>query len=231
MVKVVRSFPAPKSLVEEAKKVNGKYDKSDVIERLKRDFHNKCYICEMKELQDPNVEHLLPHKNGKYLERKFDWENLFWSCGHCNGIKNSSKYDAGIIDCCRQDPEQYLTFRLRNDSVIIDVKKSEAEIYKRTSTLITETFSLQNTGMRTYTSDERLRLLQKEMNILYKQLEKLHNNPNSKIIMQTICSLLKRESAFAAFKRYYMREHIDEYPQLQKYLLNTTVCLVEEREE
>lgn len=50
MVKIVRSFPVPESLVEEAKKVNGRYDKSDVIERLKKDFHNKCYICEMKEL-------------------------------------------------------------------------------------------------------------------------------------------------------------------------------------
>lgn len=66
---------------------------------------------------------------------------------------------------------------------------------------------------------ERLRLLQKEMNILYKQLEKLHNNPDSKVILRTICSLLKRESAFAAFKRCYVREHADKYPQLQKYVL------------
>ena len=102
MVKIKRSFPAPSSLAEEAKR-NGKYDREDVIKRLQKDFHNKCYICEMKELQDPNVEYLLPHKNGKYPDRKFDWENLFWSCGHCNGIKNNSKYDGGIIDCCKQE--------------------------------------------------------------------------------------------------------------------------------
>ena len=59
MVKVERSFPAPESLAEEAKKVGGRYDKQDVIDRLKKDFHNKCYICGLKELQDPNVEHLL----------------------------------------------------------------------------------------------------------------------------------------------------------------------------
>lgn len=50
MVKVKRSFPAPESLAEEAKKASGRYDKPDVIERLEKDFHNKCYICEMKEL-------------------------------------------------------------------------------------------------------------------------------------------------------------------------------------
>lgn len=52
MVKVERSFPAPKSLAEEAKKVYGRYDKEDVVKRLREDFHNKCYICEMKELQE-----------------------------------------------------------------------------------------------------------------------------------------------------------------------------------
>lgn len=217
MVKVTRSFPAPGSLAEEAKKAAGRYDKPDVVERLRRDFHNKCYICGIKGLQDPNVEHLLPHKNGKYPERKFDWENLFWSCGHCNSIKKSCKYDAGIIDCFKQDPEQYLAFQLIGSRVVIS-EKQEDGIYKRTAALIIETFTLQNTGMRTYTSDERLRLLQKEMNILYKQLEKLHNTPDSKIIIRTICSLLRRESAFAAFKRCYVREHADEYPQLQKYL-------------
>ncbi len=220
MVKVERSFPAPKSLAEEAEKATGKYDKQDVIEQLKRDFHNKCYICEMKELQDPNVEHLLPHKNGRYPERKFDWENLFWSCGHCNGIKNNNKYDEEIIDCCKQDPERYLHFHLIENTIVIDVSDKKDEIQNRTALLIMEVFSVKNTGMRTYTSDERLRLLQKEMNILYQQLKKLHNNPDSKVILRTICSLLRRESAFAAFKRCYVRKYADKYPQLQKY-----VCL------
>ena len=218
MVKVERSFPAPESLAAEAVKANGKYDGPDVIDRLRKDFHNKCYICEMKELQDPNVEHLLPHKNGKYPERKYDWENLFWSCGHCNGVKKSSKYDKGIIDCCRQDPEKSLYFRLKENDVMAGVKGSGGEIERRTALLVTEVFSVKNTGMRTYTSDERLKLLQKEMNILYKQLEKIHIHPASKAVMGSIRSLLRRESAFAAFKRCYVREHAAEYPELQKYV-------------
>lgn len=218
MVRVERSFPAPKSLAEEAKKAAGRYDKEDVIERLREDFHNKCYICEMKELQDPNVEHLLPHKNGKYPERKFDWENLFWSCGHCNSIKNNGKYDEGIIDCCREDPEKHLDFQLDDGNVVIDVKDCGNEMHKRTALLIKETFSLENTGMRTYTSAERMRLLEIEMNILYKQLEKIHSHPNSKITMRTIRSLLRRESAFAAFKRCYVRKHTAVYPELQEYV-------------
>ena len=73
--------------------------------------------------------------------------------------------------------------------------------------------------MRTYTSDERLKLLQREMNILYKQLEKIYKNPDSKTAVRMVRSLLKRESAFAAFKRCYVREHAVEYPELQEYVL------------
>lgn len=222
MVKIERSFPAPESLAEEAKKANGRYDKQDVIEQLKIDFHNKCYICEINELQDPNVEHLLPHKNGKYPERKFDWENLFWSCGHCNGVKNNSKYDDGIIDCCKYDPEKYLYFRVINDDVAVTVSEAGNDVAKRTAQLIEETFSLKNTGMRTYTTAERMKMLQKEMNVLYKQLEKMQKAPDSKVIMRAIRALLKRESAFAAFKRCYVREHAIEYPQLQQYVVLDT---------
>lgn len=53
MIKINRSYPAPVSLACESQKVAGNYSKTDVIERLKNDFHDKCYICEMKELQDP----------------------------------------------------------------------------------------------------------------------------------------------------------------------------------
>lgn len=38
MVKIVRSFPAPVSLQEEAKKKGGSYEKNDVVEQLKRIF-------------------------------------------------------------------------------------------------------------------------------------------------------------------------------------------------
>lgn len=152
MIKIERTFPAPASLAIEAKRASGKYDGPDVIKQLREDAHDKCYICEMKGLQDPVVEHLLPHKNGKYPDRKFDWNNLFWSCGHCNGGKNQQKYDEGIIDCCQQDPEE------------------------------------------------------------------LSKNPDSKVVLRKLKAILRRESAFAAFKRDYIRENRERFPQLMPYI-------------
>lgn len=219
MVKVERSFPAPLSLAEEAAKRNGSYEKPDVVERLKEDFHNKCYICELKNLHDPQVEHLLPHKNGQYRERKFDWNNLFWSCGHCNGVKNQNKYDQGILDCCKTDPEQEIIFRLKKDNIeLLSQKAVPDEKTERTINLIWEVFNLKNTGMRIYKSDMRLKELQKEMNLLFDNLEQLRENPDSKIVLRKLRALLKREAAFAAFKRCYVREHLSDYPALKDYL-------------
>ena len=48
MIKIERTFPAPASLAIESKKANGKYDKPDVVNQLREDAHDKCYICEMK---------------------------------------------------------------------------------------------------------------------------------------------------------------------------------------
>ncbi|WP_277406083.1 hypothetical protein [Lacrimispora xylanisolvens] len=171
MVKVDRSYPAPKSLAVEAKKNTGSYSEEDVIAQLKNDFHNKCYICEMNELQDPQVEHLLPHKNGRYPFRKFDWENLFWSCGHCNGVKNREEYEESIINCCIDDPEDSILFRLDSNNVEVLAKSMADRKAVKTAQLVWEIFNIRNTGMRIYKSEMRLKELQKEMNVLYDKLE------------------------------------------------------------
>ncbi len=218
MVKVNRTFPAPPSLETEAKKKNGSYSEPDVIEQLKKDFHNKCYICELGDLQDPQVEHLLPHKNGTYPERKYDWNNLFWSCGHCNSVKNQSKYDEGIIDCCRQEPEDMIDFRLQDERIQVIAKNEKDDKAVLTARLITEVFCLKNTGIRVYRSEKRFKELNQEMNKLYDALEELNAYPDSKFVLRKLRALLRRESQFAAFKRCYIRDHKNVYPQLMEYI-------------
>lgn len=212
MVKIERSFPAPKSLAIEVKKVSGSYEKEDVVERLKKDFHNKCYICGMDKLQDPQVEHLLPHKNGAYPERKFDWNNLFWVCGHCNSVKNQGKYDVGIMDCCKTDPEDYLSFQLKQEKVQVLPKEENLQVVL-TAELIMEVFHLKNTGMRVYKSEMRFQELNQEMNKLYHSIEELRNNPTSKFALRKFKALLRRESRFAEYKRTYIKENQKNYVQ------------------
>ncbi len=218
MIKIERSFPPPASLDIERHKACGRYDKEDVITQLRRDFHDKCYICEMDKLQDPQVEHLLPHKNGKYVERKFDWNNLFWSCGHCNNVKNQQKYDAGIIDCCNVDPEQALSFRLKDEKVYVNARNGNDPKAVLTAELVNEVFNLRNTGMRVCKSEMRYQELTMEMNKLYDSIEEIQENPDSRIAMRKLKALLRKESKFAAFKRNYIRDNADSFGALMELL-------------
>lgn len=218
MVKVERSFPAPASLEQEAKKASGQYNKPDVIERLRTDFHDKCYICELKGLQDPEVEHLLPYGSGKYPERKFDWNNLFWACGHCNKVKNQAKYAVGILNCCIEDPEELIEFNFKDGEVEVYAKDRENKKAVLTAELVQEVFNLKNTGMRIYKSEMRFQELNLEMNVLYDNLAEMKKKPDSKVVLRKLKALLRREARFAAFKRNYVRENMEQFPQLSSYI-------------
>ena len=85
--------------------------------------------------------------------------------------------------------------------------------------LVEEVFNMRNTGMRIYKSEMRLRALQEEMNVLYTKLEAHAEKPESKQIMRTLQALLKKEMPFAGFKRHYVRERLDVFPELSEYVL------------
>jgi uncharacterized protein (TIGR02646 family) len=95
LVNLEKSQPSPACLEIEKEKANGDYKCQDVILRIKDDFKNKCYICEYKEPETINIEHFKPHRGNKNL--KFEWNNLFWSCSHCNNTKLAN-YE-NILNC------------------------------------------------------------------------------------------------------------------------------------
>lgn len=217
MVKVERSYPAPLSLAEEKKKASGSYCKADVVNQLRHDFGNKCYLCEISELQDPQVEHLIPHK-GTNRDLEFDWDNLFLSCGHCNNVKNQREYDEGIIDCCKIDPETVLDFHFDMEAVHITTKRDNDKEALRTAKLLNSIYNKSNTGLRVLKCETRVIQLYGQMNELYKLLTAHRDNPNDKLVMRKLSIVLNRKSAFAAFKRQFIRDNIADYPELEEYL-------------
>jgi len=106
MILIDKSQPEPTELSEERAKSNGTYRIEKVLDRLREDFYNKCYICESKNPISVNVEHFIPHKGNKDL--KFSWANLFWSCAHCNNIK-LAQYD-NMLNCT--DPQDNVENRM-----------------------------------------------------------------------------------------------------------------------
>lgn len=217
MIKVERTPVPPKSLEEEKQKKHGSYNKPDVVRQLKADFNDKCYICELSELSDPEVEHLKPHYGRKKKERVFDWNNLFYVCPHCNKIKEEAKYNEKILDCCIRDPEDILKQNYINGHVRVH-SITEDEDAIMTADLIESCFEKKNTGIREAACQHRVDKLATSMNILYKTLQSYQNNPDSKRYQRSLKQMLSRKSKFAAFKRGYVRKHMMDYPGLKGFL-------------
>ncbi len=217
MVKILRSPTPPASLVAEKEKANGSHRCEDVVKQLVHDFHNKCYICELKGLQDPEVEHLIPHENDKYHDLRFDWNNLFLSCGHCNGNKNNGEYARKVIDCTTVDPEDHIDFQFSSLEEIIVKAKNDSESSVMTTQLINNAFNMRNTGIRFAACDQRAKDLSKEMTIFFRSLIEYENDPSG-FSRQAVAALLDRASAFAAFKRSYIRSRLDHYSEFAQYL-------------
>ncbi|MEM9885194.1 MAG: HNH endonuclease [Bacteroidota bacterium] len=111
MVNFVKSQPPPASLAIEKQKPSGRYNLEDVLIKLREDFFNKCYLCEEKFITSINVEHFIPHL-GRNLDLKFDWNNLFWACSHCNLTKNT--YDQEMLNCTNPEHDvlYWISYRL-----------------------------------------------------------------------------------------------------------------------
>ena len=214
MVKIERTPVSPASLVIEQKKANGSYREPDVSRQLCHDFHGKCYLCEMDELQSIEVEHLHPH--GGDIERKFGWDNLFYSCAHCNSVKNQRKYHDMILDCCKIDPETILDQQFIQGHVQVK-PLDETQEARMTAVLLTECFELTNTGIREYECQTRVNALSVTMATLYKALEKYRANPSDRNL-RTLRGMLCRTYKFAGFTRTYVRNHIESYPSLAEYV-------------
>ena len=154
------------------------------MKQLKKVFFGKCYICEIKPVQDPQVEHLYPHKGN--IDKKFDWNNLFYSCSHCNNVLE----DGTAVKAMTKDP-----------------------IALKTAELMNEVFNLKNTGIRCCASDVRFKALKGEMMVFFKCLNHYHKHPD-KLSQRYLISLLRKDTLFSSFKRSYLRTHKDIYGDL-----------------
>lgn len=212
MVKIERTPTAPASLA-----AGKSYNEPDVIAQLEADSHGKCYLCEGKDfMAGIVVEHLLPHHNGKFPDRKFDWNNLFYSCSHCNSVKNQAKYEENVIDCCRTDPEKLICQELVGGVVCVTPLAGTPEA-SNTAELIRDCFELRNTGIRVIECRNKVRDLQGRMTQLHDELD-AYRETKSAGSLRRLRGMLRREAKYAGFSRAYVRAHLSEYPDLEEYV-------------
>lgn len=225
MVKITRNNNSAKSLkaiddLKIAKAKDSGYNIDSVNDALEEMFHGKCYICENKYISSINIEHLKPHRND--IDLKYDYNNLFYSCAHCNNIKNT-KYD-NILDCTKVDVDEKIAFRLKGN--ILSKKQYYAEALDDDSSVV-ETTNLINEVYTGKTVQKRieakniLKLLDDDYSSFRSLLKdyKLSSGQVKEDNYYYILQQLQEDSPFAGFKRWIIKDNKDDYPEFMKVLI------------
>jgi len=207
MVRLRKSQLSPDVVI----KSENDYRKGIVWSMLVNDCHNKCYICEFRSTS-LIVEHITPHRGD--LTLKYDWNNLFLACSHCNNIK-LAKYD-DILDPTKCDPEEHIALSIEITDELIEKKVHVEYLTNGQTTLMTTTLlglvynggstdnkEINSATLRSHVADNLRRF--------YGYIRNYRDEPDlgyDKNIRQEI----DRSSMFAAFKRKIVRDD----PELAK---------------
>ncbi|WP_055069391.1 HNH endonuclease [Clostridium massiliamazoniense] len=200
---------AKEVLEKEKLKNSGTYNKKEVLDALMIVFSGKCYICENKKITSYNIEHLKPHRDSN-IDLKFDWENLFLACGHCNNIK-SDKFD-NILNCSIVDVDEKISFRKFgnfswNEKVEILPLEEDEEVLK-TVELLNKVYN-GTTEIKTLECKNIIRELRYSLNeftdVINEYCESTGEAKEDARLL--IHKHLRVPSPFAAFKRWIIKDN------------------------
>ncbi|WP_302625582.1 HNH endonuclease [uncultured Eubacterium sp.] len=223
MIKVERKLTdkAQKAIesLEEAKAKNASYNTLEVNSALREMFHGKCYICENKEITSYQIEHLIPYRGNKEL--KYDWNNLFLSCAHCNNIK-LDKY-VPIIDCTKENVEEYIAFRKKGyfgteEELVFEKLDSRKETINTVKLLEEVYYGF--TPQKKMESKILRRTLRKELSQFKEYVREYQEaeDDEKEDLKYLIKKQLEDSSPFAAFKRWLIRDNKESYSELLPYI-------------
>lgn len=220
MVKIERKESAKakaaiESLKTEKAKSSGTYNTVEVNAALQEMFAHKCYLCEEKSLKSIQIEHLVPHHNDKNL--KFDWNNIFLSCAHCNNVKND-RY-VPILDCTQIAVDQKIAFRRRGgvyEPSILEFTALDDDNETKNTVLLLQEIYYGSTPQKAAEAQMLRGDVADELDMFQKSLREYQQaDGEDKKDAECLISLsLKWNSPFAAFKRWVIRDH---FPELLKY--------------
>jgi hypothetical protein len=179
------------------------YRSGIVFDTIVQDCHGKCYLCEDKPTTI-NVEHIVPHRSAPSL--KFDWDNLFIACGHCNNLKRD-KY-VNIINPLKVDPEEHIALSLEItdnlvEQIIVEPLSQDTEV-KLTVEFLCHVYNGGSTDIKGVECANLRNRISKELSLFYRYVDGYKNEPELHEIV--LAEEIGRSSEFAAFKRKIIRD-------------------------
>lgn len=197
----------PASLATEKLKASGKYNSQDVLDLLKSDFNNKCYLCESSNITSLNVEHFISHQGN--VDLKFDWQNLFYACGHCNNTKlalpkydnilNCTDINAGVDTKIKYDMPPFPKAEVKLTPLVSEVKVCNTvdllmDIYNGT----TPTKKIEASNIK----DNILKEIVAFQRRLLEYFDSRNTEEEAEEIEKDIAKMLRPSSPFTAFKKW-----------------------------
>jgi len=189
---------------------NVNYDIKGVREQLYEDFKGLCYLCGYSNPSNA-IEHFRPHKKADRV-KMFDWNNLFYACEHCNGIKGAGFEN--LLDCTKiKGIEQKIIFKYdpnqpHRHKVTISNNNSGSP---DTIELLQLIFSIDTTSKRRMGVQTLEKQLKKELKNFDLFIDAWMADPNQ-IHEEIIKEQVNNTADFAAFKRWQVRMNPDRYP-------------------
>ena len=204
------------SILQAAREGDSGYNKREVNEALIEMFRGKCYICENKDgISSYQIEHLIPHRGN--LELKYDWNNLFWSCAHCNNIKNA-RYEP-ILDCSQVEVDKKIAFRkegffgIQEKFVFTPLENNEET--RNTVALLHDAY-YGTTPQKKIEATNIRKALRTELSN-FKNLIREYEEAEEYDKDDLKCAILREvrdNSAFTAFKRWILWDNKERYKEL-----------------
>lgn len=205
--------------LQEARRRNSTYNTPEVYAALQELFHGKCYICENKDSTSYQIEHLYPH--GENADLKYDWNNLFLACAHCNNTK-LAKYDP-IINCTEKNVEELIAFRKKGyfgteEELLFEPLDFEKETINTQQLL--QDVHYGTTPQKKVEAKILRKSLRKELSVFKEYVREYQEAEDAE--KEDLACLLKLQlgdsSSFAAFKRWLIRDHRERFPELFAYI-------------
>lgn len=202
MFNVIRSEQPPASLAEKKS-----WRSADVIDALRHDFADKCYICETKAPLSLNVEHFVAHQGDEL--KMYDWNNLFFACARCNNLKQH--LFNSLINCT--DPATDALRLIKHHppltpfsaQVLVEASNDDPKTIE-TANLIRKVFNDDNTGNKAVSAAYLRRKVYRRYAKLFEQMnvyESEDSLPKEKeYALEKIKNLMSRHQEYSAFLRW-----------------------------
>ncbi|MEJ2795129.1 hypothetical protein WAE56_17115 [Iodobacter sp. LRB] len=217
MFNVERTKEVPASL--SAKR---SYKDEDVVKALESSFHKKCYLCETKEPQDINIEHFVAHQNNDDL--KYEWKNLYFSCGRCNNIKLD--HFNNLLDCC--DPKdnvfraiKLLPPRTPNTEIVVESQNDDDKTIQ-TAKLLNKIYNSDHTVNKAVTRSYLRKKIYTQYTLFQKWLIKYYAEDSllaeRENALERVKVLMSNESQYSAFIKWCILDDNNLSKELEAWI-------------